>query len=61
MVSSEVKMMVAQNCSSYNPRSAQAMASIGNLSGSCGNCCNYVRGRCTKGLFEDIMDTIKIN
>ena len=61
MVSSELKMMVAQNCASYSPRSAQGMASIGNLSESCSNCSNYIRGRCVKGLFENIIDTIKIN
>jgi len=61
MVSSELKMMVAQNCFDYDTRSAVAMASLGNLSESCSNCSNYIRGRCVKGLFEDILDTIKIN
>lgn len=61
MVSSGVKMMVAQNCSRYNPKSALPMSSIGNLSESCSNCSNYIRGRCVKNLFENILDTIKVN
>lgn len=61
MVSSELKMMVAQNCSGYSSRLALFMESIGNLSGSCSNCSNYIRGRCVKGLFDDIRDMVKIN
>lgn len=61
MVSSELKMMVAQNCSGYNPRLALFIESIGNLSESCSNCSNYIRGRCVKGLFDDIRDMVKIN
>ena len=61
MVSSELKMMVAQNCSYYNRRYALSMESLGNLSESCSNCSNYVRGRCVKDLFDDIRDMVKIN
>jgi len=61
MVSSEIKMMVAQNCHGYIPRSVSFMEIFGNLSESCSNCSNYIRGNCVKGLFDDIRDTIKIN
>ena len=61
MVSSEIKMMVAQNCSGYTSRSATIVARLGNLSESCSNCSYYVGERCIKGLFQDIRDAIKIN
>jgi hypothetical protein len=61
MISSELKMMVAQNCSGYKPISLVSMTSLGNLSESCSNCANYIRGRCIKDLFEEIRDTIRIN
>ena len=60
MISSELKMMVAENCSCYESR-VVTMASIGGLSESCSNCSNYIRGVCLRGLFKDISDVILIN
>ncbi len=61
MVSSELKMIVAQNCQGYNPRSAYSMSLMGSLSESCSNCSNYVRGKCVKNLFDNIAGDIRMN
>ena len=61
MISSELKMMVAQNCSSYEGKSAIFMSSLGSLSESCSNCSNYIREKCSKNLFDEIKETIQIN
>lgn len=61
MVSEMEKMAVAQNCRGYEPRNAAVMSSMGNLSESCSNCSNYVRGKCIKDLFDDIRNTLRFN
>ncbi|MCY6372785.1 hypothetical protein [Clostridium ganghwense] len=61
MISNETKMVVAQNCLGYQPRYAITMFSMGTLSESCSNCQNFVSGKCTKGLFDEVMQIINRN
>ncbi|MFA6941335.1 MAG: hypothetical protein WCQ54_10200 [Clostridiaceae bacterium] len=61
MVSEELKMTVAQNCSGYRPRSVFLSMSMGTLSESCNNCANFIHGKCAKGLFTEIEREITHN
>lgn len=61
MISSEIKMRIAQNCHGYQGRSTYSMMSFVESSQSCSNCKNYVRGHCVKNLFDGIYDNIRIN
>ena len=62
MVSSEMKMRVAQSCHRY--RSQHELELINRItyeSESCSTCANYAREKCTEGLFEEIREIIRIN
>lgn len=61
MISGELKMRVAQNCPGYHSRNAYYFMGGGTVSESCSNCTNYVRGKCSKHLFDEIKETIRIN
>lgn len=61
MVSNELKMVVAKNCSGYEPKHAVTMLSMGTLSESCNNCKNFIKGKCNKGLFDEIKESITRN
>lgn len=61
MISNSTKMVIAQNCLGYNPKYIISLLSMASLSESCNNCQNYVKGNCTKGLFDEMMETIKRN
>ena len=62
MVSNEIKMRVAENCHKYKPRYYMGlMNSISYGSESCVSCVNYVKEKCTQGLFQEIMETIMLN
>ncbi len=62
MVSSEIKMRVAQNCHGYRPRyGLEFMSSITYVSESCNSCSNYVRGKCVVELFDEVRETIRGN
>ena len=62
MISSEIKMRVAQNCHGYTTRySIGLISSLSYESISCSSCANYVRGECTEGLFYEIRGIIMIN
>lgn len=54
-------MIAAQNCLDYAPKYIISLLSVASLSESCNNCQNYIKGKCTKGLFDEIMETIKRN
>lgn len=61
MVNEELKMRIAQNCHGYNGRHAYSMlSSVGN-SQSCDTCKNYVWGKCTKDLFDEVYKEIRTN
>ena len=61
MVSEELKMTVAQNCSGYRPRNTIISMSMGTLSESCNNCANFIHGKCSKGLFTEIERELTYN
>lgn len=62
MVSSEMKMRVAQNCHGYRSKhDLELINSITYESESCSSCANYVRERCTDGLFDEIGEIIRVN
>lgn len=61
MISKETMFMVGQNCDEYRSKSALNMMSMTNLSESCDNCLNYVRGHCIKDMITAIEGKIKIN
>ncbi|MBU3146821.1 hypothetical protein [Clostridium sp. CF012] len=62
MVSSELKMRIAQNCNRYTARDYMGlMNSISYGSESCSSCVNYVKEKCTEGLFDGIRETIMLN
>lgn len=57
-ISHELKSVVAQNCFGYSSRNPWGSE---NLAENCNSCSNYVRGKCVKGLFDDIASIISIN
>jgi hypothetical protein len=62
MISSEIKMRVAQNCEGY--RTSYGMEFINSISygsESCSSCANYVRGKCIEELFDEVRETIRVN
>jgi len=61
MISNEIKMRVAQNCPGYTNRNYYSLMSMLESSESCSTCKNYVRGKCTKDLFDEIYEKIRIN
>ncbi|MFD3155302.1 hypothetical protein ACFIJ5_00075 [Haloimpatiens sp. FM7330] len=61
MVSNELKMRVAQNCSGYRSRNVSFMSSMTELAESCNNCANFVRGKCVKNLFDEVREQIREN
>ena len=62
MVSSEIKMRVAQNCHGYKTRYDMGFInSITYGSESCSSCVNYVKEKCTEELFDEIREIIRVN
>lgn len=61
MVTEELKMTIAQNCSGYRPRNTYVSMSMGFIEESCNNCANFIRGKCTKGLLSEIQREITNN
>jgi hypothetical protein len=61
MVTNEIKMKVAENCPGYHSRFLFSSMSLGTFSTSCSNCVNFVRGKCTKNLYDGIRETIRVN
>jgi len=62
MASSEIKARVAQNCHGYTTKySMELINSITYGSESCNSCVKYMRGKCTEGLFDGIMEIVMIN
>ncbi|MCB2291807.1 hypothetical protein LGK97_19020 [Clostridium sp. CS001] len=62
MVSDDVKMRVAQNCHKY--RSINDLELINMITyeaESCNSCINYIRERCTEGLFDEIREIIRLS
>jgi hypothetical protein len=61
MVSNEVKMRVAQNCPVYNSRNYISTMSMLESSESCSCCRNYIRGKCTENILEELYGKIRLN
>ena len=62
MVSSELRMRVAQNCDAYVSRHTLGVMNIITYeSESCDSCINYERGKCIEELFDVIRETITVN
>jgi len=62
MVTSEMKMRVAENCHRYKTKyNLELMNSITYRSESCGSCTYYLREKCTEELFNETWETIIIN
>jgi hypothetical protein len=59
MITSEIKMRVAQNCDKYIAK--DLVNEITYRPHSCSSCTNYLIDRCSEGLFNDIRETIMIN
>ncbi|SQC00531.1 putative transmembrane protein [Clostridium tetanomorphum] len=58
----ELKMVVAENCEGYEPIASVFVSDIGsNITDSCENCENFVKGKCIKNLFDPIKERIYRN
>ncbi|KAJ49780.1 hypothetical protein CTM_21326 [Clostridium tetanomorphum DSM 665] len=55
-------MVVAENCEGYEPIASVFVSDIGsNITDSCENCENFVKGKCIKNLFDPIKERIYRN
>jgi len=62
MVSIEMKTRVAENCNRYTTKYAmELISSLTYGAENCNSCVNYIRGKCTEGLFDGIREIIMIN
>lgn len=61
MVSNEIKMRVAPNCSCYNNRNCFSMMSMRESRESCNSCKNFVGGKCDKDLIDEVYSRIRLN
>ena len=61
MFSSELNMVVAQNCRGYHPRYSYYPVGVGTASESCANCANFIRQKCVKDLRKDLINKIQLN
>ncbi|MFA9398563.1 MAG: hypothetical protein ACERKV_09895 [Clostridiaceae bacterium] len=60
MVQYNELMNVASNCSGYQSIFGGFSSKIGDLEGkSCINCKNFIDEKCTKNLFEDVLNSIE--
>ena len=53
------EILVAENCMEYKPK--KFTTTISCISSGCSSCISYISGKCTKDLFEEIEEMIKIN
>lgn len=61
MISTQEKMLVAENCEEYKSKVYTLNAEMRAISQGCNTCVNYMNDRCTKELFEQIEEKIRIN
>lgn len=61
MITNNMEMIVAQNCIEYDPKYIISLLSMLSSSESCYNCKNFIDGKCTQGLFNNIKDIITKN
>lgn len=61
MISIQEKMLVAENCEEYKSKIPILNESVSAISQGCNTCVNYINDKCTKRLFEQIGERIRIN
>lgn len=61
MFVSDEKSLVGENCPEYDSKYIFHNMSNTNLARNCIGCSNYNNGKCTKGLFNEIYETLRIN
>lgn len=61
MISLHENMLVAENCDEYSPKTYIVTSSMSSTAQNCSYCVNYENGKCTKKLFEEIEERIRIN
>lgn len=61
MVSLQNKVLVAQNCIEYESKSYIKIINMSSICEGCSDCVNYINGKCSKELFEEIEQIIKMN
>lgn len=61
MISNRNEMFAAQNCDEYESKYLLNLLNASNISSSCNSCANYTKGKCTKGLFDEIVEIIRRN
>lgn len=61
MISTQDKMIVAENCKEYESRNNILGLQVSYISGNCSNCVNFTNGRCSKNLFDKIEEVISMN
>jgi hypothetical protein len=59
MSSIREKMLVAENCIEYEPKSFTINMSF--ISQGCSSCISYIDGKCDRELFEGIRKSINMN
>lgn len=59
MSSIHEKMLVAENCIEYEPKSFTINMSF--ISQGCSSCVSYIDGKCDRELFECIKENISMN
>jgi len=61
MFSNMDNMLVAQNCIEYNPMHIISLLSVSAPLESCTNCKNFIKGKCSKELHNEIKEMINRN
>lgn len=61
MLNNEINSIVAENCEEYRPRCREIARGVGRMRNSCGNCVNFKREKCSKGLHDGIKELIRFN
>lgn len=61
MFSNDEKSLVGENCPAYASKYILHEVSMTNLAHNCINCFNYLNGSCSKNLFNEIYESLRIN
>lgn len=61
MMLEQVKSLIGENCPAYEANNIFYKANMTNLVRNCINCFNYKNGKCTKNLFNELYENLKIN
>lgn len=61
MINDDVKSLVGENCSKYDSKYIFHNASMTNLAQSCVNCSYYHNDNCSKKLFTELYESLRVN